>query len=518
VTILDDVLTKFDQVIKAGRTDYLVSCPVAFHGQGNGDRRPSLSVAFKNGMVLLHCMAGCHVDDVMVAAGLNWPDLFESSSESSQKIEYIYQRRDGSPYHHVERWQGATGKKINQREAGRVKYGLTQGFKPSLYHLPQLLDAIQHGGEVWIVEGEKCVAAAERLGLVATCPPMGVNGWRDYMAKWFTEGEGASRVHIVVDNDEPGHRFGATVAASIRGVSIPVSTWQIASDDPKADLYDHVIAGLGRDDLRPITLNRLRAEGTTPDCLRTMVFPETRWAVEGVLPTGLAILAGAPKVGKSLVALELALGVACGGLAMSSLKCRPGGVLFLALDNDTEARIWKRMQYIMGDVPEDLPIEIHTEWPIGAEAIAYCQEWVQDSIDQGTDPLLIVVDTLSKMEPNYEGNGHESSYLSSTNRLSRLAKFANDNDLCVLVIHHDRKMGRGEEDGDWMDRILGSRGISATASTCMLIETKRGSDTGWLHLAGRDVGEDDLLLERVGILWKTKDVPRIEELVPKSSN
>jgi hypothetical protein len=42
-------------------------------------------------------------------------------------------------------------------------------------------------------------------------------------------------------------------------------------------------------------------------------FPEPRWAVPGLVPVGLCILAGRPKVGKSWLALQLACAVATDG-------------------------------------------------------------------------------------------------------------------------------------------------------------------------------------------------------------
>src|SRR5258708_18107521 len=44
-------------------------------------------------------------------------------------------------------------------------------------------------------------------------------------------------------------------------------------------------------------------------------FAEPKWAVPGLLPEGLTLLAGAPKVGKSWLCLGLALAVAAGGRA-----------------------------------------------------------------------------------------------------------------------------------------------------------------------------------------------------------
>lgn len=494
--------------IGPGRDTFLASCPVPTHGQGRGDRNPSLSVKRSNRSVLLNCQGGCHTQDVLLALGMDWPDLFDepiTKVRGELVATWTYQDRDGNPTFHVERWQGPNGKFFRQRMAGAEKAGLAPGFKPGLYRMPQVFDAVHAGEEVWIVEGEKCVHAAERLGVVATCSPMGAGKWRDYFAGWFTEGEGCSTVNIVVDNDEPGRRHAAQVAVCLRGVGVPVRTWQVWTDDEKADLYDHVAAGHGLDELRPIRLNRLRPGGTSASCLLTTEYPPVRWAIDGLLPTGLALLGGPPKIAKSMVALDFALGVACGGRAMSELRCQHGSVLYLSLDNDSERRLSARAKYLLGGrvPPTDLPIEFHTDWPTGDPAIRACQEWVDDERDDHRNPLLVVIDTLGKVEPNFEGGQQDNAYLASTSNLSRWSKFATDNDVAVLAIHHDRKSA----DEDWLNRFTGSRGITATAQTLMMLEAKRGESTGWLRVVGRDIESDDLELKRIGWSWVTMDAP-----------
>jgi RecA-family ATPase len=240
-------------------------------------------------------------------------------------------------------------------------------------------------------------------------------------------------------------------------------------------------------------------------------FPPITWAIEGILPTGLAILGGPPKMAKSMIGLEFALGVACGGRAMSELACRQGSVLYLSVDNDSERRLRWRCNHILGDTTDTrhLPIEFHTDWPTGEPAIRACQEWVDEERDEHREPLLVVVDTLGKVEPNFEGNGYDNAYLSSTATLSKWSAFANQNNVALLAIHHDRK---SNDENDWLNRFTGSRGITATASTLMMIEAKRGENTGHLRITGRDIEADDLELTRSGWSWITMDAPRVPGL------
>lgn len=43
---------------------YLCHCPVAHHGKGKGDRRPSLSVSDGDRGLKVHCFAGCSTEDI----------------------------------------------------------------------------------------------------------------------------------------------------------------------------------------------------------------------------------------------------------------------------------------------------------------------------------------------------------------------------------------------------------------------------------------------------------------------
>ena len=51
------------------------------------------------------------------------------------------------------------------------------------------------------------------------------------------------------------------------------------------------------------------------------------------MPAGLSILAGGPKVGKSILALHLSVGVAIGGCVLGKIFVQKGDVLYLALED-----------------------------------------------------------------------------------------------------------------------------------------------------------------------------------------
>lgn len=52
------------------------------------------------------------------------------------------------------------------------------------------------------------------------------------------------------------------------------------------------------------------------DILEHKEFPPIVWAVDGVIPEGLTVLAGDPKAGKSLMAVDICSSIASGGQAL----------------------------------------------------------------------------------------------------------------------------------------------------------------------------------------------------------
>src|SRR5215216_6264751 len=89
--------------------------------------------------------------------------------------------------------------------------------------------------------------------------------------------------------------------------------------------------------------------------------PPIRWSVPGLVPEGVTLLAGKPKLGKSWMALGIGIAVSTGGVALGTRSVEQGDVLYMALE-DNYRRLHKRLKKLFtGEVPERL--HIATEWP-----------------------------------------------------------------------------------------------------------------------------------------------------------
>ena len=123
---------------------------------------------------------------------------------------------------------------------------------------------------------------------------------------------------------------------------------------------------------------------TAADLMR-MQLPEPRWAVNGIIPEGLSLLAGKPKLGKSWLALNIALAVATGGTALGSIHVEQGDVLYLALE-DTKKRLQGRLDKLLhrqnAAAPERLTFA--TLWPRQDKGgLAALTEWLESHPESG---------------------------------------------------------------------------------------------------------------------------------------
>jgi AAA domain/Toprim domain len=83
------------------------------------------------------------------------------------------------------------------------------------------------------------------------------------------------------------------------------------------------------------------------DELQTLTFPPLRFVVPGLVPEGLALLAGKPKAKKSWLALDIAIAATADRFTLGEIKPDQGDVLYLALE-DSMRRVQRRMTKLRG--------------------------------------------------------------------------------------------------------------------------------------------------------------------------
>ena len=210
------------------------------------------------------------------------------------------------------------------------------------------------------------------------------------------------------------------------------------------------------------------------ETLMTTVLPSTKCVVDRLLPEGLHILAGAPKIGKSWLALWLCLCVAKGESVLDFAVTK-GTVLYLCLE-DSLTRIQNRLFQITEDAPDTLHFAT-----LAGSIGGGLEDQLKGFLAEHPGTTLVVIDTLQKVrQPGENANPYASDYRDIT----ALKRLADDYGIAILLIHHLRKMN----DEDPLNMISGTTGISgATDSSFVLKERKRGSGVATLYCTGRDI-------------------------------
>ena len=205
----------------------------------------------------------------------------------------------------------------------------------------------------------------------------------------------------------------------------------------------------------------------------------TPMIVQRMIPCGLTVLAGAPKRGKSWLALALGICVAAGTnfLAQKTLQ---GSVLYLDLES-RQYRVKDRLsKLIHGPAPAGLYIA-HSAESIGHRFYQQMDDWCNTV----QNPRLVIIDTLGRVKPS--GKKTENAYESDTKQYGALQAWATDHKVAVVVVHHLRKT---KDSDDWYDKINGSNGLVGVADAVLGLTGARGDTLSKLMVSGRDIDGD----------------------------
>jgi len=481
---IDKVLGSLKGVVQTTPHTWKAQCPA------HEDANPSLSITEQPGRLLLHCHAGCTYEEVLSAAGIDSQDCRDTKIRDRNLIVATYDYFDARGKFSFQVCR-CDNKKFFQRrldEFGGWANNLA-GVTRTLYRLPELTQA-KGSRVVFVVEGEKDVDRLFSLGFLATCNSGGAGKWRPQYTKAL---EGRHLV-IVPDNDKVGKEHSAAIveavsktAASIRVLDLPdqethgdISSW-LNKDHTAAELKELITA------TPPIgeTAAPGVATVTATDLMR-MTLPPVRFLVPGLIPEGLALLVGRPKVGKSWLCLDLAIAVAAGGLALGKVQVEPHEVLYLALE-DNLRRLQQRLKLLLlMDAP---PIGLHfkLEWPRldpQSGGLAMLSSWIRQHPAVG----LIIIDTLARVKPAAERGGQ--AYDLDTVALAGLQSLAGQNGITIILVHHSRKAIAE----DPLDAVSGTLALTGVADTTLILKRAATRASGELYVVGRDVDQQELAL------------------------
>ena len=217
-------------------------------------------------------------------------------------------------------------------------------------------------------------------------------------------------------------------------------------------------------------------------------FDEVRFVIDGLIPEGVTLLSGSPKIGKSWMLLGMGIGVSTGGSFLNA-SCTQGSVLYLALE-DNPRRLQSRLRMCMGGEEFPTGLDFDTSWnrfPLGLREL--------DRMLSEHPYSMVMIDTLEMVRPPRKSNPYEDDYRA----LSGLRDLASEHRVAFVVVHHNRKAdtsssGSGEEI-DPLERVSGTMGLTGCVDNVLVLSRLRGTQLGELYVMGRDIEEQRLTLK-----------------------
>ena len=216
--------------------------------------------------------------------------------------------------------------------------------------------------------------------------------------------------------------------------------------------------------------------------LMDMQFLPRSTVVDGMLPAGCYILAGAPKVGKSFLMAQLCWCVATGTPFLGQPTHR-SQVLYLSLE-DTGERVQGRLIRMFG--VEHQVGRLHLQFGTdlrGRDLLAMLEGFFMDH----PSVRLVVIDTFQRVR---EGGGAQYSYQSDYEEIRPFKEFTDIHDVALILVHHTRKNTESENS---FDRISGTNGLLGAADGAFLLYREKGRVI--LDQTGKDLPGQRIILD-----------------------
>jgi Bifunctional DNA primase/polymerase, N-terminal/AAA domain/Primase C terminal 1 (PriCT-1) len=309
---------------------------------------------------------------------------------------------------------------------------------------------------------EKSAAPAQASGIPEGKRNSTLLRWSGSLRHWGASEEAIAQVLLIMNQACCQPPIGEE---EVRAIAKSASSYEPAGQQEMLALPDPGTRTTGLYDIKSVSM------------IMNEDLPEPSWAIPGFLPEGVTLLAGKPKMGKSWLALALAIDIALGKPALGGLSTTKGEVLYLGLE-DSQRRIKDRVLKLLGGT--EAPVELNWcgYWPaLQPDGLYDLEVWLQRT----PTARMIVIDTLARVRSPGPTGG--SVYAEDYAVITPLKRLAETYHVSILLVHHLRKNAAD----DLMDTISGSTGLTGATDCNMVLERERGEKTALLHITGRDV-------------------------------
>jgi len=212
------------------------------------------------------------------------------------------------------------------------------------------------------------------------------------------------------------------------------------------------------------------------EMINRIQFPKPEYLIDSILPsTGVSMLGGAPKDGKSMLSVLMGRSIALGAPFLGKYNTKKSKVLAFFLE-DPVARVNSRLKLYGEAVTPNLIL--------GSGIAEDLMLNLESAMDRIPDIKLIILDTLARLPGMSEQNNYKEEYTFITN----IHRFALKKQIHILIVHHTKK----SESSSLSGSFYGSQGITGAVDN-LLVLTRKGS-AGTLEIQGREPLESSVPL------------------------
>jgi AAA domain len=468
-----------------------------------------------------------------VAALLREAVLQQTQEQPKGRLtaSYDYADASGSLLYQVLRYEPKTFRQ--RRPDGNGGWIWKLEDRRVLYRLSELLE--YPDATVLLTEGEKDADRIASLGHCATTVASGK--WTAECAQALTGRD----VWILEDNDVAGRKRAQEAAEALDGTAKSIRVVQLPGLPDGGDVSDWLDRGHTGDALieactaTPLWIAKAtngaqeqQSSGNWNWKFHGDIDPvDSRpWLIELLIPeTGTGLLSGQWGTYKSFVALDLAVAVITGSTFIKFPVMRRGGVLFIALEGESEIAIRLAAALEAKGFTSNAPFAWITDCPRlldpkASEALTSMVKQAAERMqaDFGLPVALVIVDTMGKAA-GYTKSGDENDAVIARTAERTLAIASKATGAFFLGLDHfgkDPSTGTrgssGKEDHtDVVLSLLGEKGQNGAVTDTRLCARKRRSGPNGeelpFGLTVRDMGVDarGTPVTTLTIAWKTCD-------------
>jgi hypothetical protein len=274
------------------------------------------------------------------------------------------------------------------------------------------------------------------------------------------------------------HNFVDEIKEAQRKIGIKKAIEQINTHIPS-----DVIIGSLREELDRLSEQSGRTKVISASELQETPFENTDFVIDKMLPVGMTLLIGAPKVGKSWFLLLLADCITMAFPVFGHTVFGRFPILYYTLEDSV-----RRCKYRLN--------KIHSGWSSNlyfSETAKGTGGLIQDI--KALNVKVVIVDTFGAFATVQDGN----DYYETTRIIREIKEIADTMKVAIVLVHHTRK--NTDAGGDWTSEVMGSQGLVGAADCIISLKRKRDSLDGQLLITGRDISDAHIDIHFDNGIW-----------------